>query len=75
MLTASKGVMVQCDPSIRALILQIDSKTSGIVLEELDDTHLLIKQDQVQYVKTELNKLLSMNIYNPFDEEQMRSKP
>ena len=70
MLTASKGVLVQCDPSIRALVLQIDSKSPGIVLEELDDTHLMIKQDQVQYVKNELNKLLSMNIYNPFDEEQ-----
>lgn len=69
MLTASKGVLVQCDPSIRALILQIDSKTPGIVLEELDDTHLLIKQDQVKNVKEELNKLLSLNIYNPFEDD------
>lgn len=69
MLTATKGALVQCDPSIKALILEIDSKTPGIVLEELDDTHLLIKQDQVQIVKNELNKLLSKNIYNPFDEQ------
>lgn len=67
--TASKGVLVQCDPSIRALILQIDSSSPGIVLEELDETHLLIKQDQVQYIKNELNKLLSKNIYNPFEEQ------
>ncbi|KAG7196073.1 TFIIH complex subunit tfb5 [Scheffersomyces spartinae] len=67
--TATKGVLVQCDPSIRALILQIDSKAPGIVLDELDETHLLIKQDQVMNVKNELNKLLSKNIYNPFDEQ------
>lgn len=67
--TASKGVLIQCDPSIRALILQIDSKTPGIVIDELDDTHLLIKLDQVQNVKSELNKLLSKNIYNPFEDQ------
>jgi TFIIH basal transcription factor complex TTD-A subunit len=67
--TASKGVLVQCDPSIKALILQMDSQTPGIILEELDETHLLIKPEQVQYVKTELNNLLAKNIYNPFDDE------
>lgn len=65
--TASKGVLVQCDPSIRALILQLDLKNQGIVLEELDNTHLMIKQDMVQYVKEELNRLLSKNIYDPID--------
>lgn len=69
MLVASKGVLVKCDPSIKALIIQIDSVTPGTVLEELDDTHLLIQQDKVDTVKNELNKMLSKNIYNPFEEE------
>ena len=69
MLVASKGVLVQCDPSIKALIIQIDSSSSGIILEELDETHLLIQHDQVNFVKSELNRLLSKNIYNPFEEE------
>lgn len=49
--------------------MQIDSQRRGIVLEELDDTHLLVAADQIPYVKNELNKLLSKNIYNPFEEE------
>ncbi|KAK6197596.1 RNA polymerase II transcription factor B subunit 5 [Scheffersomyces amazonensis] len=69
MLTASKCILVQCDPSIRALILQINDERPGIVIDELDDTHLLVKSDKVDIVKQELNKLLSKNIYNPFDEE------
>ncbi|EDK45330.1 TFIIH complex subunit tfb5 [Lodderomyces elongisporus] len=69
MLVASKGVLVKCDPSIKALIIQIDADSPGIILEELDDTHLLIQQDKVNVVKNELNKLLSKNIYNPFEEE------
>ena len=69
MLVASKGVLVKCDPSIKALIIQIDSSSSGIILEELDETHLLIQHDKVNFVKSELNRLLSKNIYNPFEEE------
>ncbi|CAI5757378.1 unnamed protein product [Candida verbasci] len=69
MLVASKGVLVQCDPSIKALIIQIDSQSPGIILEELDDTHLLIQQDKVEIVKNELNKLLSKNIYDPFEDD------
>ena len=69
MLEASKGVLVQCDQSIKALIIQIDSSSSGIILEELDETHLLIQHDKVNFVKSELNRLLSKNIYNPFEEE------
>lgn len=69
MLRATKGALVQCDPSIRALVLQIDAQLRGIVLEELDETHLLIATDMIPYVKNELNKLLSKNIYNPFEED------
>ncbi|CAK7893520.1 general transcription and DNA repair factor IIH subunit Tfb5p [[Candida] anglica] len=66
---AIRGVLVRCDPSIKALILKIDSARHDIVIEELDDTHLVIDQKQVQAVKNELNRLLSKNIYNPFEEQ------
>lgn len=65
--TASKGVLVQCDPSIKALILQIDSTHRGIVIQDLDSTHLMIKLDMVPHVKAELNRLLLKNIYDPVD--------
>ncbi len=46
-------------------------KNSALILKkELDDTHLLINQTQVQFVKTELNKLLTENVYNPLEDEQ-----
>ncbi|CAI1820981.1 hypothetical protein SEUBUCD646_0B02100 [Saccharomyces eubayanus] len=70
MARARKGALIQCDPSIKALILQIDAKMSDIVLEELDDTHLLVDPTKVEFVKHELNRLLSKNIYNPMDEEE-----
>lgn len=66
---AIRGVLVKCDPSIKALILKIDSAHHDIVIEELDETHLVIDQNKVQAVKNELNRLLSKNIYDPFDEQ------
>ena len=68
---ARKGTIVQCDPSIRALILEIDAKRHhDIILEELDDSHLLVDPAMIDYIKEELNRLLSKNIYNPMEEEE-----
>ncbi|CDF88522.1 BN860_12222g1_1 [Zygosaccharomyces bailii CLIB 213] len=67
---ARRGALIQCDPSIKALIIQIDSDKNDIILEELDDTHLLVDPAKVEFVKRELNRLLSKNIYNPMDEEE-----
>ncbi|AET40275.1 TFIIH complex subunit TFB5 Ecym_5535 [Eremothecium cymbalariae DBVPG len=66
---ARKGALVQCDPSIKALILQIDSGNHDIIWEELDDTHLLVDPEKVAYVKEKLNWFLSKNIYNPLEDE------
>lgn len=70
MARARRGVLLQCDPSIKALIVQIDSQRTDIILEELDDTHLLVDPSKVEFIKAELNRLLSKNIYNPMDEEE-----
>lgn len=67
---ARKGALLQCDPSIRTLIIQIDSSRNDIILEELDETHLLVDPSKVEYIKAELNRLLSKNIYNPMEEEE-----
>ncbi|KAH3663327.1 hypothetical protein OGAPHI_005317 [Ogataea philodendri] len=53
------------DPSIKALIVKIDSDTRDIVIEELDETHLLVDPSKIVYIKQELNKILSKNAYNP----------
>ncbi|OBA16852.1 uncharacterized protein OGAPODRAFT_48301 [Ogataea polymorpha] len=69
MARAVKGTLVQCDPSIKALIVKIDSDSRDIVIEELDDTHLLVDPSKIAYIKQELNKILSKNAYNPFEED------
>ncbi len=68
MARAIKGSLIQCDPSIKALIVNIDAEYKDIVIEELDDTHLLVDPAKIPFIKRELNALLSKNMYNP-DEE------
>ncbi|CAH2451370.1 RNA polymerase II general transcription factor TFIIH component [Komagataella phaffii CBS 7435] len=67
---AIKGALVKCDPSIRALILKIDAESHDIVIEELDDTHLVVDQNRIPFVKAELARILAQNSYNPLDEDE-----
>ncbi|GME93317.1 hypothetical protein B5S28_g3158 [[Candida] boidinii] len=69
MARAVKGMLIQCDPSIKALIVKIDSDFNNIVVEELDDTHLLVDPSTIPFIKQELNRILSKNTYNPLDDE------
>ncbi|ODV86163.1 hypothetical protein CANARDRAFT_6656 [[Candida] arabinofermentans NRRL YB-2248] len=69
MARAVKGTLVQCDPSIKALIVRIDSDYRDIVIEELDDTHLLVDPSKIPFIKQELNRILAKNTYNPLDDE------
>ncbi len=71
MARAIKGSLIQCDPSIKALIVNIDAEYKDIVIEELDDTHLLVDPAKIPFIKRELNILLSKNMYNPDDEVQV----
>lgn len=50
--------------------MNIDADKHDIVIQELDDTHLLIDPAKVEFVKEELNRILTANTYNPLDEEE-----
>lgn len=65
-----KGMMIKCDPSIKSLVVKIDQDYRDIIIEELDDQHLLIDPSKLAFVKKELNKVLADNTYNPFDDKE-----
>lgn len=69
MAKAIKGTLIECDPSIRSLIVKLNSDNSGIIIEELDDRHLLIDSNRLTFLKKELNDYLSRNTFSIFDEE------
>lgn len=55
MLTES-GVLVECDASIKAIIVKINSENNNIyIIEDIDDEHVLIQASKHEELKARLN--------------------
>lgn len=48
---------MECDPSIKAIILKIDSAAHDYIVEDLDDQTLVIKESQLQRLKLRLEEV------------------
>ncbi|MCJ1227228.1 TFIIH complex subunit tfb5 [Toensbergia leucococca] len=56
---AVKGVLVECDPSIKAIILKIDQDKHNYIVEDLDDQTLVVKESQLHNLKGKLEEELA----------------
>ncbi|KAL8697231.1 MAG: hypothetical protein Q9201_007232 [Fulgogasparrea decipioides] len=56
---AVKGVLIECDPSIKAIILKIDQEHHDYIVEDLDDQTLVIKESQLPRLKEKLEEARS----------------
>ena len=54
---AVKGTLVQCDPSIKAIIQSIDSERHDFIIEELDDETLVVKESKLAELKIKLEEV------------------
>ncbi|KAL8421104.1 hypothetical protein RB596_002045 [Gaeumannomyces avenae] len=52
---ARPGVLIECDPLIKSGIVEIDKKRNDIIVEDIDDEHLVIKENMVDYLKAQLD--------------------
>lgn len=57
------GVLVECDPSIKAIILKIDQEKHDYIVEDLDDQTLVIKESQLQKLKARLEEVSRAFVY------------
>jgi len=64
---AVKGVLVECDPSIKAIILKIDQENHDYIVEDLDDQTLVIKEDHLNSLKARLEEELANTQQMPED--------
>lgn len=52
------GVMIQCDPSIKAIIKQVDTEHNHeIIIEDLDDKTLIVKETLMHTLKDRLDQV------------------
>ncbi|KAG4300605.1 hypothetical protein PCANB_003091 [Pneumocystis canis] len=60
---ATKGVLIECDPTVKQIILNLDSQTHDIVLEDLQE-RLLVHSQQLDRIRSELDRVLEENSFN-----------
>lgn len=51
------GVLVECDPSIKAIIVKLDSERNDFIVEELDDQTLVINEAKLGTLKMALEEV------------------
>ncbi|OCL10078.1 hypothetical protein AOQ84DRAFT_7380 [Glonium stellatum] len=56
------GVLVECDASIKAIIVKLDSERNDIIVEDLDDEHLVIKETKLEELRQRLNQTLKTTL-------------
>lgn len=67
---AIKGVLIECDPSVKAIILKYDEESHDYIVEDLDDDrHLVIKESQLQNLKERLGRELDEKVMQPEESE------
>ncbi|KAK0216950.1 nucleotide excision repair TFIIH subunit [Armillaria novae-zelandiae] len=60
---AIRGVLLTCDAAVKQILLAMNERQTFII-EDLDDNHLLIKQEMEYYVRKELETELEKNTYS-----------
>ncbi|EEQ31206.1 TFIIH complex subunit tfb5 [Microsporum canis] len=69
---AVKGVLIECDPSVKAIILKYDKlQNNEYIVEDLegDDRYLVIKESQLASLKIRLAKELDGKLMQPEESE------
>jgi len=64
---AIRGVLVECDASIKSIIVKLDSVDHAFIVEELDDQTLVIKENMLSVLKMRLDEALKETQQQPDD--------
>ncbi|SPN97755.1 probable RNA polymerase II transcription factor B subunit 5 [Cephalotrichum gorgonifer] len=55
---AIRGVLIECDPAVKSIIVNIDSENHDYIIEDLDEQRCVVKETMVQQLKQKLNETL-----------------
>ncbi|KAH7325929.1 transcription factor TFIIH complex subunit Tfb5-domain-containing protein [Stachybotrys elegans] len=59
---AIRGVLIECDPSIKSIIVKIDSDNHDYIIEDLDEERVVVKENMVALLKAKLEDKLKENL-------------
>jgi len=60
---AIKGILLTCDSAVKQILLAMN-ENNAFIIDDLDDFHLVIKADEEQRVRSELEAELEKNTYS-----------
>jgi TFIIH basal transcription factor complex TTD-A subunit len=49
------GVLIECDPSIHSIISKFDAENHDYIIEDLDETHVVVKENMLPLLKKKLD--------------------
>jgi TFIIH basal transcription factor complex TTD-A subunit len=53
-----QGVLVECEPAIKSILVHIDSTHHHeFIIEDLDDTHIFVKETMLHLLKQKLEEV------------------
>ncbi|KAK2068398.1 hypothetical protein P8C59_003037 [Phyllachora maydis] len=55
---AIRGVLIECEAAIKSIIVWLDRDAHDFIIEDLDDTHLVVKENMVALLKQKLDERL-----------------
>ncbi|KAG9325139.1 hypothetical protein KVV02_003556 [Mortierella alpina] len=58
----SKGVVVECDTSVKQIILGLNEK-GEFIIEDLDDTHVFVDSACIEQLRADIDEILNENTY------------
>jgi len=60
-------VLIECEPAIKSIIVHLDSENNDIIIEDLDESHLVVKENMVHLLKQKLEDVsFSLRISGPY---------
>lgn len=54
-------MLIECEPAIKSIIMHLDSITQDIIIEDIDDCRLVVKENMVDFVKQKLEEVSFMD--------------
>lgn len=58
MVRAIRGVLITCDAPSKAIIQRLHAKHEDIIIEVLDETHIMIQESKLQAVMQEIRNVI-----------------
>jgi TFIIH basal transcription factor complex TTD-A subunit len=57
LVTIVVGILIECDPSIKSIIVNIDSENHDFIIEDLDEQRVVIKENMLLLLKQKLEEV------------------